>query len=85
MLAVVISPHGSITVLMDAATLSQTRLIQPGRALGAEPQVRASFHEFLQLHMQLFVSHQNRRYQALQESIVQATGLYEPAAEGYLN
>jgi hypothetical protein len=34
MLAVVVSPHGSITVLMDAATLSQTHLIQSGRALG---------------------------------------------------
>src|SRR5450631_1927712 len=35
MLAVVTSPHGSITVLTDAATLSQAHLIQPGRALAA--------------------------------------------------
>ncbi len=35
MLAVVISPHGSITVRMDVATLFQAHLIQPGRALGS--------------------------------------------------
>ena len=35
MLAVVISPRGSITVLMDVATLSQAHLIQPSRALGS--------------------------------------------------
>ena len=51
MLAVMISPHGSITVLVDAATLSQAHLIQPGRALEAKLQVRASVREFLQLHM----------------------------------
>ena len=34
MLAVVISPRGSMTVLADTATLSQAHLIQPGRALG---------------------------------------------------
>ena len=51
MLAVVIFPHGAITALADVATLSQAHLIQPGRALGAEPQVRPSFREFLQLHM----------------------------------
>jgi hypothetical protein len=59
MLAVVISPHGSITVRMDAATLSQAHLIQPGRALGAAPQVRASFRESLQLHTQLRVALQS--------------------------
>jgi hypothetical protein len=63
MLAVVIFPHRSITVLMDAATLSQAHLIQPGRALGAEPQVRSSFREFLQLHLRLFVSHRTHRLQ----------------------
>src|SRR6266496_6608890 len=35
MLAVVISPRGSTTVLMDVATLSQAHLIQPSRALGS--------------------------------------------------
>ncbi len=59
MLAVVTSPHGLITVHKDAATLSQAHLIQPGRALGAEPQVRSSFREFLQLHMRLRVAHQS--------------------------
>jgi hypothetical protein len=34
MLAVVISPHGSITVRMDAATLSQAHLIQRGFGTG---------------------------------------------------
>ncbi len=43
MLAVAISPRGSTTVHTDAATLSQAHLIQPGRALGAEPQVKSSF------------------------------------------
>ena len=33
MLAVASSPHGFKTVLVDAATLSQAHLIQPGRAL----------------------------------------------------
>src|SRR5258708_21470020 len=56
MLAVVVFPHGSITVLTDVATLSQAHLIQPGRALGAEPQVRSSFRESLQLYMQLRVA-----------------------------
>jgi hypothetical protein len=51
MLAVVISPRGLTTVLVDAATLSQAHLIQPGRALRAEPQVRASFRESLQLYI----------------------------------
>ena len=51
MLAVVIFPHGSVTVLTDAATLSQALLIQPGRALEAELQVRSSFRESLQLRM----------------------------------
>jgi hypothetical protein len=51
MLAVVIFPHGSLTVFTDAATLSQAHLIQPGRALRAESQVRPSLREFLQLHM----------------------------------
>ena len=51
MLAVVTSPCGSMTVLTDAATLSQAHLIQPGRALRAEPQVKSSFRESLQLHM----------------------------------
>lgn len=51
MLAVASFPHGFETVLTGAATLSQAHLIQPGGALGAEPQVRASFREFLQLHM----------------------------------
>jgi hypothetical protein len=59
MLAVVTSPHGSVTALSSAATLSQAHLIQPGRALRAEPQVRASFREFLQLHMQLRVAPQS--------------------------
>jgi len=59
MLAVVISPRGSTTVLVDAATLSQAHLIQPGRALEAEPQVKSSFREFLQLHMQLRVAPQS--------------------------
>ena len=59
MLAVVIFPHGSITVLTDAATLSQAHLIQPGRALRAEPQVRSSFRESLQLYMQLRVALQS--------------------------
>ena len=34
MLAVVISPHGSMTVLADAATLSQAHLIQRGLGTG---------------------------------------------------
>jgi hypothetical protein len=59
MLAVVTSPHGSVTTLSGAATLSQAHLIQPGRALGAEPQVRSSFREVLQLHMQLRVAPQS--------------------------
>ncbi len=59
MLAVVVFPHGSITVLTDVATLSQAHLIQPGRALGAEPQVRSSFRESLQLYMQLRVALQS--------------------------
>src|SRR5260370_952100 len=37
--------------LLGAATLFQAHLIQPGRALGAEPQVRSSFQESLQLHL----------------------------------
>src|SRR5262245_31397052 len=56
MLAVVPSPHGSVTALVGAATLSQALLIQPGRALEAEFQVKSSFREFLQLHMQLRVA-----------------------------
>src|SRR5215471_17464174 len=59
MLAVIISPHGSITALTGVATLSQAHFIQPGRALRAEPQVRASFRESLQLHMQLRVAPQS--------------------------
>ena len=59
MLAVVTSPCGSMTVLTDAATLSQAHLIQPGRALRAEPQVRSSFRESLQLYMQLRVALQS--------------------------
>ena len=51
MLAVISSPHGFEITLSGAATLSQAHLIQPGRALGAEPQVRASFRESLQLHL----------------------------------
>ncbi len=51
MLAVAISPHGFIAVLLDAATLSQALLIQPGRALRAESQVRSSFRESLQLYL----------------------------------
>ncbi len=51
MLAVVMVPHGFITVHKDAATLSQAHLIQPGRALEAELQVRSSFRESLQLHL----------------------------------
>jgi hypothetical protein len=51
MLAVISSPRGFEITLSGAATLSQAHLIQPGRALGAEPQVRASFQESLQLHM----------------------------------
>jgi hypothetical protein len=49
-LAVISSPRGSEITLAGAATLSQALLIQPGRALEAELQVRASFREFLQLH-----------------------------------
>jgi hypothetical protein len=56
MLVVVTSPHGSVTALAGAATLSQAHFIQPGRTLRAEPQVRSSFREFLQLHMQLRVA-----------------------------
>ena len=59
MLAVVISPHGSMTALAGAATLSQAHLIQRWLGTGAEPQVRASFREFLQLHMQLRVAPQS--------------------------
>jgi hypothetical protein len=51
MLAVVTSPHGSVTTLSGAATLSQAHLIQPGRALEAELQVRSSFRESLQLRL----------------------------------
>ena len=53
MLAAITSPHGSVTVLADAATLSQAHFIQPGRVLGAEPQVKSSLREFLRLHMRL--------------------------------
>src|SRR5260370_39593695 len=56
MLAVVSLPHGRETTLAGAATLSQALLIQPGRALKAELQVRSSFRESLQLHMQLRVA-----------------------------
>jgi hypothetical protein len=63
MLAVVISPHGLITALMGVATLSQTHLIQSGRALGAEPQVRSSFRESLRLYTRLSVSHQSHPHQ----------------------
>ncbi len=59
MLAVAISPHGFIAVLMDAATLSRALLIQPGRALRAESQVRSSFRESLQLYMRPHVAHQS--------------------------
>jgi hypothetical protein len=51
MLAVVMLPRGFITVQKDAATLSQALLIQPGRALETELQVRFSFRESLQLHL----------------------------------
>ena len=51
MLAVATSPHGSVTILSDAATLSQALLIQPGRALEAELQVKSSLRELLQLLM----------------------------------
>lgn len=80
MLAVVISPHGSITVLMDAATLSQALLIQPGRALGAEPQVRSSFQESLQLPMRLSVSHQNRQHLRLVVLGARRTSPFSPGA-----
>jgi hypothetical protein len=56
MLAVTSCPHGFEITLPGAATLSQAHLIQPGRALEAELQVRASFPESLQLHMQLRVA-----------------------------
>jgi hypothetical protein len=56
MLAVALSPHRFKAIPMDAATLSQTHLIQSGRALRAEPQVKSSFREFLQLHMRLRVA-----------------------------
>src|SRR5438105_7141431 len=56
MLAVASLPHRSKTTLAGTATLSQALLIQPGRALEAELQVRASFRESLQLHMQLRVA-----------------------------
>ncbi len=59
MLAVVIFPLGSITVLANAATLSRAHLIQPSRALGAEPQVRSSSRESLQLYMRLRVAPQS--------------------------
>ena len=58
MLAVISFPHGFETALTGAATLSQAHLIQPGRALEAELQVRASFRESLQLHIQLRVAPQ---------------------------
>jgi hypothetical protein len=51
MLAVATSPHGSATTLSGTATLFQALLIQPGRALEAELQVRSSFRESLQLLM----------------------------------
>ena len=51
MLAVASPPHGRETTLAGAATLSQALLIQPGRALEAELQVRSSFREPLQLRM----------------------------------
>ena len=50
MLAVTSFPRGFEITLAGAATLSQTLLIQSGRALEAELQVRASFRESLQLH-----------------------------------
>jgi hypothetical protein len=59
MLAVASFPHGSETALMGVATLSQAHLIQPGRALRAEPQVKSSFREVLQLHIQLRVAPQS--------------------------
>jgi hypothetical protein len=59
MLAVVTSPRGSVTALTGAATLSQAHLIQPGRALEAEFQVKSSFREFYSYTCS-FVSHQSR-------------------------
>src|SRR6266566_5760366 len=63
MLAVVISPHRSITALAGAATLSQTHFIQPGRALEAEFQVKSSFRTFYSYTCS-FVSHRNHLSQA---------------------
>ena len=65
MLAVVTSPHGSVTALTGAATLSQAHLIQPGRALEAEFQVKSSFREFYSYTCS-FVSHRSRPRQELQ-------------------
>jgi hypothetical protein len=47
MLAVASLPHGRETTLAGAATLSQALLIQPGRALEAELQVRSSIQRVL--------------------------------------
>lgn len=51
MLAVVTSPHSSVTALTGAATLSQALFIQLGRAPEAELRVRSSFRESLRLHL----------------------------------
>jgi hypothetical protein len=67
MLAVASRPHGSETTLTGAATLSQALFIQPGRALEAELQVRASFRESLQLHMQLRVAQKSSMPRATTE------------------
>jgi hypothetical protein len=68
MLAVATSPHGSVTTLSDVATSSQALLIQPGRALEAELQVRSSFPESLQLLMQLRVAQKSSIPRATTES-----------------
>ena len=51
MLAVAKGSHVPLTTLMDAATLSQAHLIQPGRVLKAELQVQFLLLKVVQLHL----------------------------------
>jgi hypothetical protein len=56
MLAVVIFPHGAITALTGAATLSQAHLIQRGFGTGGRTPGKILLSGALQLHMRLRVA-----------------------------
>jgi hypothetical protein len=81
MLAVVSFPRGLETALLGAVTLSQTLLIQSGRALEAEFQVKSSFQEFYSCICS-FVSHRNRPHPGLWGEALDVARAFSRAVTG---